>query len=140
MIFATAITLAALGLRPDQSVLVEDSHVHDWSVFATDGEGEAWIDANWRERVALEGEEFPTVLVRFNMIDEADGSVTGDILLAVDCQNKAQGMVAGWGRSLATGEEHQEQVETIVFDFTEPPFDDEDIAIFQFACGDTWQP
>ena len=140
MIFSTMIALIALGLRSEQSVLVDADHTHNWSSFASNEEGDAWIDLNWREGKTLDGKTFPTVLMRFNMIDEADGEVTGDMILAVDCEQKTQGIVKGWGQKLATGEEYQGEVEVVTFDLTEPPFDPEDIAIFKAACGNDWTP
>lgn len=140
MMILALLANAAAAYAIGTSELADPGHTHKWSEAVIDDEGIGWIDENWTESIFSNGEEYPSVLIRFTAELEEDVTTIGDILLAVSCDRKEMGAVAGWLREGPNGEMTRRETKTVEFDFASPPFDENDIAIFKAACGEDWTP
>lgn len=141
MILAPMILLAVSPQLPtfERSPLASPETAHEWVFLGDDDDGAGWYDRSFEDSILFEGQMYPVVLVRFIISEDRTENV-GDVLLAVDCTEKKMAVVAGWLREENEVREVFDEPEGITFDFSEPPFDDEDIILFKQACGQDWQP
>ncbi|WP_379545655.1 hypothetical protein ACFCW2_08495 [Qipengyuania sp. DSG2-2] len=139
MILAPLLLMAASEPLPttQTSPLATPDTSHEWVLLTDDEDGTGWYDKTFRDTTSFEGQSYPVVLIRFTFREDGVDNV-GDMTLAVDCDGNRQAVVAGWLQAHGEIIAAKDQPEGMIFDFTERPFDEEDIAIFRQACGEDW--
>lgn len=142
MIFAALMLATAAVPGPETSPLLEERHSHEWAEVYADDEWTVWIDPSWEAARDVDGVELPIVLMRKEMTLDGGPPLIADVAMAVDCKSNQMGMAGIWADHTESEVmiEGPNWFEYIAMDYVQKPLGDEDIAIFQFVCGSTWQP
>ena len=141
MIFASLLLLAAATIPgPASSPLAEDGHAPEWVEVFADDEGTLWIDTAWEASRDIDGVELPIFLMRTAMTQGGEAPLVADLAMAVDCKSNQMGIAGAWADVPEVTNGGVLWPEDIAMDIIEKPLGDDDIAIFQFVCGSTWQP
>ncbi|GAB5350197.1 hypothetical protein [Alteriqipengyuania sp. 357] len=140
MMLAALLLAGVTAPGPDVSPLAEADHVHEWTEAYADDVGTLWVDSTWHVSQAVDGIELPLFLMRMEMTpDGMTTTVVADMAMAVDCERDRMGIAGMWTEAPEAGTPGTVWADEIDMNFVEKPLGDDDIAIFQFVCGSTWQ-